>query len=1031
MDVLSSFFGRSGFLPHGYFFTWTPGLLWSMVIADAVIALAYFSIPIAIIVYVRQRKIASHTQIGWLFGAFIFACGATHVMDMWTIWKPDYGLLVLIKVITAVLSIVTAIMLWPLIPRALKIPSVEQLQSVIKKLEEEVGRRKTAEEHVVDLGQSLSAALASIGAGFIVTNRAGQVTRMNALAEQLTGWPLQDALGRALLAVFVPEGEKTDNNNWVDLLIERGGSGQSAEHMVVVARDGCKTPLEVKAVLIREDDGSVSGMAMVLRDLTPMRLAQAEIQRLAAIVESSFDAIIAKKLSGEITSWNEAAETMFGYTAEEAVGQKIQMLIPDDRAQEEMLIISSLARGEVVRPFDTRRRSKGGQLVEVSVSLSPIRDGLGRIVGASNIVRDISQQKAAEAALRASEARLRFVMDEAKIGDWDLDLASGATRRSLRHDKCFGYDVAQSAWSIAIFLDHVHPEDRQAAQKDLQEAETGSKGYHTECRVIWPDETVHWISASGSITATDGKPTQMLGIIFDITEQKLAEETRLKALRLEVENRDIRESSRIKSLFLANMSHELRTPLSSIIGFADLLRGRSVPFESPKYGEFLGYIGTSGRHLLGLINDVLDLAKVESGKFEFFPEPVDLGRLLRAAAGAQHDAVTRKSLSLEIDIDPDLTGLVIDPARLKQVLYNYLSNAIKFTAENGRVILRAMPEGTDSFLIEVEDTGIGISDQNLPRLFVEFEQLDGSYNKHYQGTGLGLALTRRLVEAQGGSVGVRSVEGEGSVFFLVLPRVHRKAAKEDPAARTRLLVIENDPAIQSSMKSELARAGYQVSSASTGAQAMDSVQNQSCALTLSLQLPDTGLGTLAGIRLRWPDLNFPVLALSMDSPDGKAASFAIANLLRKPIHADEVAFVMQQFKPGKGQTVKVMVIDDDPMALDLMKATLTSLGIDSVGLQDGRQALRDIDQHLPDAIILDLMMPGFDGFEVLDALQHLARWRDTPVFVWTSMILTEDEYAQLARSAQAILSKGGGNLAAMLGALGRRAPVSQLEGTPS
>ena len=230
-------------------------------------------------------------------------------------------------------------------------------------------------------------------------------------------------------------------------------------------------------------------------------------------------------------------------------------------------------------------------------------------------------------------------------------------------------------------------------------------------------------------------------------------------------------ASRIKSQFLANMSHELRTPLNGIIGFTQLMHDGKAGPVSTEHQEYLGDVLTSARHLLALINDILDLAKVESGSLEFRPEPVNPGDLIHEVRNVVGGLATRKRVRLDTAIDPSLRPLMLDPAKLKQVLYNYVSNAIKFTAEDGQVTLRVMAEGADAVRFEVEDTGIGVRAEDLPRLFVEFEQIDPGLAKRHEGTGLGLALTKRLVEAQGGRVGVHSTFGRGSVFFAVLPRV--------------------------------------------------------------------------------------------------------------------------------------------------------------------------------------------------------------------------------------------------------------------
>jgi signal transduction histidine kinase len=239
---------------------------------------------------------------------------------------------------------------------------------------------------------------------------------------------------------------------------------------------------------------------------------------------------------------------------------------------------------------------------------------------------------------------------------------------------------------------------------------------------------------------------------------------------LDVEKRNALEANRMKSEFLANMSHELRTPLNAIIGFAKLMAHGKVGQVSSQQQEFLGDILKSSNHLLQLINDVLDLAKVEAGKMEFHPEAVDMTQLIGEVRDILRAVSAAKQIHIDTEIDATCNDLELDPAKLKQVLYNYLSNALKFTPENGRVSIRVRPDDTSSFRLEVQDTGIGIRPQDVKSLFTEFRQLDSSASKRYQGTGLGLALTRRIVEAQGGRVGVDSSVGRGSTFFAVLPR---------------------------------------------------------------------------------------------------------------------------------------------------------------------------------------------------------------------------------------------------------------------
>ena len=324
--------------------------------------------------------------------------------------------------------------------------------------------------------------------------------------------------------------------------------------------------------------------------------------------------------------------------------------------------------------------------------------------------------------------------------------------------------------------DHV-PERFRAASRALVERTETSQGR----------QEIPLLSASGveipvylsvsSIFIGDRRSSCL--VATDLREQKRSQAL-VAAQRLTAEReRGLLEASRAKSEFLTNMSHELRTPLNSIIGFAELLKDGEVGPVSSKQREFLGDILGGGLHLLQLINDILDLSKVESGKFEFHPEPLDLLSIIAEVRARMRTLSQTKRIRMTTSVDPEIRAVFLDPVRLKQVLYNYLSNALKFTPDGGRIAIRARPEGATNFRIEVMDTGMGISAADLERLFHEFQQLDSSAAKRHEGTGLGLALTKRLVEAQCGSVGASSVLGEGSCFFAILPRA--AAAREEPA----------------------------------------------------------------------------------------------------------------------------------------------------------------------------------------------------------------------------------------------------------
>ncbi len=534
----------------------------------------------------------------------------------------------------------------------------------------------------------------------------------------------------------------------------------------------------------------------------------------------------------------------------------------------------------------------------------------------------------------------------------------------------------------------------------------------------------------GAVLSVDGRPLDTVGLhgalvtFRDISEHKRLEAMRRRSAELEIENRRIQEANRLKSEFLANMSHELRTPLNAIIGFAELMYDGKVGPMAPQHAEFVGDILTSGQHLLRLINDVLDLAKVEAGRMEFRPEEVDSLQLVREVVGVLRSSAADRRLGVDIEVDPTLDWLAIDPARLKQVLYNYLSNAIKFTPEGGRVTVRAVPEGAEAFRLEVEDTGIGIAQEDVTRLFVEFQQLDAGAAKRHAGTGLGLALTRRLVEAQGGTVGVRSTFGRGSVFHAVLPRrvpgvsslpPQRVVAASRPGAQT-VLVVEDDARDQALLVQTLVNAGYAVDAVATGTQALARLRARSYdAITLDLLLPDVGgLDVLRTLRAEGQNRDTPVVVVTVVAERGAVAGFAVNDILPKPVDGAEVLRALERAGVAPRQGRPVLVVDDDQGSLRLMEATLAQLGYEAVCCADGASGLCAVDDARPAAIVLDLLMPEMDGFTFLDALRHRPAHRRTPVIVWTVKDLTGGEIARLRESAQAVLIKGGGGTAILL-----------------
>ncbi len=385
--------------------------------------------------------------------------------------------------------------------------------------------------------------------------------------------------------------------------------------------------------------------------------------------------------------------------------------------------------------------------------------------------RELAERRSLE--LTEAEARRSAMLQSALDCIISMDHRGAIIDFNPAAERTFGYALSDAAGKKLADL-IVPPSLREAHRRGLERyLETGEGpvlGKRIEISAMRADGSIFPVELAITRVFLEGPPI-FTAYLRDLTERKRHEEIQIRSLEMQAENLRALEANRLKSEFLANMSHELRTPLNAIIGFAELMQDGIAGPVSAEQRTFLGDIVSSGRHLLDLINDILDVAKVESGKMEFHPEPVELGALIAEVSGLLGPAAAAKGIAVRTSVDGEVAGVIADAIRLKQVLYNYLSNAVKFTPGGGKVEVRAQPEGEDRYRIEVEDTGIGIKREDLERLFETFHQLDSGLTKKHAGTGLGLAVTKKLVEAQGGEVGVRSELGKGSVFHAIFPRV--------------------------------------------------------------------------------------------------------------------------------------------------------------------------------------------------------------------------------------------------------------------
>lgn len=484
-------------------------------------------------------------------------------------------------------------------------------------------------------------------------------------------------------------------------------------------------------------------------------------------------------------------------------------------------------------------------------------------------------------------------------------------------------------------------------------------------------------------------------------------------------NRRIREGDRLKSQFLANMSHELRTPMNSIIGFSEILQERLKDRAEPKELTFLHHILVSGKHLLGIINDVLDLSKIEAGKMEIHHERFAVGDAVESVIAIMRSQAARDGVRIESDVPPDLP-IESDLAKFKQILFNLVSNAVKFSPADALVKVSARPvtDGPNEMVeVTVLDTGPGIAPENHEIVFQEFRQIENPSKRSAGGTGLGLALVKKFVELQGGSVSLISALGKGSSFSFRMPAQAPTTSEvqlfHDPSSTRetfeQVLVVEDDASAFDAISRHLQSAGYSAVRAGHGEEAMRLARLlRPVAITLDLVLPGMdGWELLKKLKLDPETCDIPVVIVSMIDNRELGIALGAHDYFLKPVDRRRLIHRIQQFTSGRtARQKRLLLIDDDPAFQALLEEELQALGYEMSTARSGEQGVALAQSDPPDVIILDLLMPDLSGFRVADLLKAEPRTAQIPILVMTSKDITDEDRRQLQSKIEAVLPKG-------------------------
>jgi len=786
----------------------------------------------------------------------------------------------------------------------------------------------------------------------------GTIRSWNRAAERLLGYQAAEMIGTSIRRII-----PLDRQSEEDDVLASVRQGRVVDHFETIRlrKDGSLVPISLTVSPIRSATGDVIGASKIMRDQTRMHQAQRDAFHLSAIVDSSDDAIVSKDLDGIVLSWNTAAERMFGFTADEMIGRSIRLLIPPDRQAEEDDVLAHIRRGERVEHYETVRQRKDGTRLSISLTVSPIRNETGRVVGASKIARDVTERVQMEAAAREHAA------NTATLGEMGALVASTLDRQAitLRVSEV-ATALTHAQWGAFAYSER----DPESGDEFMQYSVSRVPRDAVAQFLKWPAAAVFESVFRGNVvrlgdvtadprfehraspmkTADDlpvrsvlalpvrGVSRDVLGVLFFghpepemFTEQHQHLAAGIASwASIALENarffEEAKDANRLKDEFLAVLSHELRTPLNAIVGYARLLSGGVLSKQKAARG--LEILERNATWLTQIVEDVLDVSRIVSGKIRLDVQPVDLSLIVENALATVQPAADAKGIRVQSIVDPQVGPVSGDPGRLQQVVWNLLSNAVKFTRKEGRVQVRV--ERVNSHVeIIVSDTGVGIRPDFLPYVFERFRQADAGTTRKSGGLGLGLAIVRHIVEMHGGSVEASSAgEGQGSTFTVKMP----------------LMIVYPQ------------RAGVQREHPRTERRA-----------------PVLELADLSGVH--------------------------------------------------------VLAIDDEEDALALMREILEAAGATVTTLGTPVGAVERIEAAGPDVMVVDLGMPEIDGFELIARIRTSPNpaVRDIPAAALTAFARAEDRTKALRSGFEMHLAKpvDPGELVASIATLARRARNSK------
>jgi PAS domain S-box-containing protein len=771
-------------------------------------------------------------------------------------------------------------------------------------------------------------------------------------------------------------------------------------------------------------------------------------------IEHSGDAIFMTDTSGKIVYINPAFTEIYGFSSGEAIGRTPRIFKSGLMTQEDYknfwhtLLSKNSVIGEIIN------KTKDGRMINIAGTNSPILDDRGNVLGYLAVHHDITNAKQAEEAIRQSEQALQrqneYLATAAEVGR--------LVTSTLDQSTLFERTVDLIRGSFGFYHASIFTIDDTGFNAVLREG-TGEAGEKMKSAhhslAVGTRSIIGQVTATGKTiivnnTAVDPlhRPNPLLpntraeaGIPLKIGDRVLGAidlqsnetgafkqedisvlEILADQVAVALENarsydiaqkamEELRETDRIKSQFLANMSHELRTPLNSIIGFSRvILKGIDGPINEPQHQD-LSAIYNSGQHLLGLINDILDISKIEAGKMELAFDEVNMGDTIHSVMSTAVGLVKDKQIHLQEQVEPNLPPVRADAMRLRQVLLNLISNGAKFTEEGAIVVSASIHTnslGKQEVMVSVTDSGPGISPEDQEKLFKPFSQVDASTTRKTGGTGLGLSISRRLVELHGGRIGVHSSVGKGSTFYFTVPVYAAKPVIPEAGDGKVILCIDDDALVINLYDRYLTPQGYHVVALTDPTKACEfAKQIKPYAITLDIMMPGyDGWQVINDLKKDKDTQDYPVIICSIVEEEEKGFSLGAADYLVKPILEEDLVHSLNRLN-GDGTINEVLVIDDDPNDLRLVEKILKDKSqYKPILAEGGKNGWDALQANPPQAIILDLFMPDLDGFTILERMRTTPKLRDIPVVVISGVDLNPEQKKQLENLGKRLLQKG-------------------------